>query len=158
MQRLRLQLVDYFVAIFSFYLQPGNLLSAVQIADSSLQEGQGMHGSLGRDNTYNNMAAMGPDFKTYFVDRAPVSNADITRTIAHVLGLHLPANGHLRGRVLDEALRHGDWHVDAERKRVVSDEPSSGKKTVLLYQQVGRQLYFDEACFTDRPHSNNPCR
>ena len=60
MQRLRLQLVDYFLAIFSFYLQPGNLLSAVQIADSSLQEGQGMHGSLGRDNTYNNMAAMGP--------------------------------------------------------------------------------------------------
>lgn len=142
----------------SFYLDPGNLLSAVQIADTGLQEGQGMHGSLGRDNTFNNMAALGPDFKSYYVDRAPVSNADITRTILHVLGLHLPTNGHLRGRVLSEALRHGDWHVDAERKRAVSDEPSSGKKTVLLYQQVGRHLYFDEACLTDRPYAHSPCR
>jgi hypothetical protein len=27
-----------------------------------------MHGSLGRDNTFNNMAAIGPDFKRGFVD------------------------------------------------------------------------------------------
>jgi len=142
----------------SFYLQPGNLLSAVQIADTGLQEGQWMHGSLGRDNTFNNMAAMGPDFKSDLVDWAPVSNADITRTIAHVLGLPLPSNGRLRGRVLREALSHGDDHLDADSKRAVSDQASSGKKTVLLYQQVGKQLYFDEACFNDKPHADNPCR
>jgi hypothetical protein len=39
----------------------------------------GMHGGFGRDQTYNNMAAIGPDFKAGFVDAAPVSNADITR-------------------------------------------------------------------------------
>jgi hypothetical protein len=142
----------------SFYLQPGNLLSAVQVADTGLQEGQGMHGSLGRDNTLNNMAALGPDFKSHFVDRSPVSNADITRTIAHLLGLHLPSNGHLRGRILKEALRAGGWRVDADSKRAISEESSFGRKTVLLYQQVDRQLYFDEACFTDKPHSANPCR
>ena len=36
-----------------------------------------MHGAIGRDNTFNNMAAMGPDFKKHAVVRTPVSNADI---------------------------------------------------------------------------------
>jgi hypothetical protein len=143
----------------SFYLQPGDLLSAVQIADTGLQEGQGMHGSLGRDNTYNNMAALGPDFKSHFVDHAPVSNADITRTIAHVLGLPLPSNGKLRGRVLKEALSSHDYvHVESHSRRVVSDDAASGKRTVLLYQQVGTQLYFDEACLTNKPFAAKPCR
>ena len=38
----------------------------------------------------NFMAAVGPSFKGGFVDGAPVSNADIGKTIAHVLGLKFP--------------------------------------------------------------------
>jgi len=29
-------------------------------------------GSITRDNTFNNMAAFGPDFKTNLIDRAPI--------------------------------------------------------------------------------------
>jgi len=130
----------------TFYTESKGLQSAVQIADSGLQEGQGMHGSLGRDNTFNNMAAMGPDFKRYFVDKSPVSNADIAPTLAAVMGLQLPANGKLVGRVLQEALRGGPQRVPFERHATVSDG-GKGKSTALFYQTAGEQLYLDAACF-----------
>ncbi len=137
----------------TFSLDPANpFQSAVQIADSGLQEGQGMHGSLGRDNTFNNMAAFGPDFKSRFVDHAPVSNVDLPVTLAHILGFTLPGTGHLTGRVLHEALRNGkdsdDVHV--EREVLVSPEASSDRSTVLFFQEVGEHKYLDEACFVDR--------
>ena len=65
----------------------------VEIADTVLQEGQGMHGSFSRADTWNFMALQGPDFKTHFVDPAPASNADIGRTIAHLLQLKTSDNG-----------------------------------------------------------------
>jgi len=143
----------------TFLLKPGDLQSAVQIADTGLQEGQGMHGSIGRDNTFNNMAAIGPDFKSHFVDVAPISNADIAVTLAHVLGLSLPSNGDLRGRVLWEALKGGPFGVFSSAHRLVSSQAGSNKSTVLLYQNVGRHLYFDEACFTGVHWGDpNPCR
>jgi Type I phosphodiesterase / nucleotide pyrophosphatase len=46
--------------------QPTNCM--IEIADSVLQQGQGMHGSFGRGDTLIFMAAIGPDFKTGFVD------------------------------------------------------------------------------------------
>ena len=55
---------------------------AVEVADTVLQEGQGMHGSFSRADTWNFMAMQGPDFKSHFVDPAPASNADVGRTIA----------------------------------------------------------------------------
>ena len=57
------------VAFKHFDQSAGDLQSGVQIADTTLQEGQGNHGGFGRDQTWNNMAAMGPDFKAGFVDR-----------------------------------------------------------------------------------------
>ena len=51
------------VAFKVFYLNPNDLQSAIQLSDTGLQEGQGMHGGFGRDSTFNNMAAIGPDFK-----------------------------------------------------------------------------------------------
>jgi len=131
----------------TFYLTKGDLLSAVQIADTGLQEGQGMHGSLGRDNTKNNMAAFGPDFKSFYADNAPVSNADIALTMANVLGLKLQNNGGYRGRVLKEALRGGPATVEFEREQIESQAARGNRSTVLRYQTVGRQAYFDEACF-----------
>jgi hypothetical protein len=147
------------VGFKTFLLKPGDLQSAVQLADSSFQQGQGMHGSLGRDNTFNNMAAVGPDFKRHFVDGMPVSNADIVRTLAHILNLKLPDKGELTGRVLTEALKQGPRKIRFQSKKIVSDPDAAGKATVLLYQQVGTQRYFDEGCFSAAGQAvQNPCR
>jgi hypothetical protein len=133
-------------------------MTAVQIADTSLQQGQGMHGTLARDNTFNNMAAIGPDFKKSYVDRAPVSNADIARTFAHLLGFRLDSSGDLKGRILWEALQGGPNHVDSDRKTVISARAVSGKRTALEFQKVGKTLYFDQACLVHASWSSNPCR
>jgi hypothetical protein len=82
-------------------------MTSVEIADNNLQHGQGMHGSFSRADTFNFMAAAGPDFKPGFVDVAPVSNADITITFAHLLGFELGTKGALSGRVMREALAQG---------------------------------------------------
>ena len=69
------------------------ILCAAEVADSALQQGQGMHGSFSRADTWNFMAARGPDFNGPQVDYLPASNADIGQTIAHLLQLQLPAKG-----------------------------------------------------------------
>ncbi len=63
------------------------VMCTVNVADTTLQQGQGMHGSFNRGDTMNFMAAIGPDFKPGFVDESPVSNADVGKTMAQVLGL-----------------------------------------------------------------------
>jgi hypothetical protein len=135
------------VSFKSFLLAPGDLLSAVQVSDTALQEGQGVHGSLGRDNTFNNMAAMGPDFKQGFVDPLPMGNADIAPTLAHVLGIELPSAGRLRGRVLSEALVGGPDSAPFRRDTAVSTQTPAGVATVLQYQEMQGRRYFDTACF-----------
>ena len=141
------------VTFKSFELSHGTLLSAVQISDTPLQEGQGMHGGFGRDNTFNNMAALGPDFKQGFDDPLPVSNADIAPTLAHVLGLELPANGSLKGRVLAEALRGGTGAGAPRHGKLTSGVTSAGLATVLEYQEYAGHKYFDRACFIHMPGS-----
>ena len=61
------------------------------VSDTGLQQGQGMHGSFSRAETQNIMAALGPSFRKKFVDTAPASNADIGRTMAHLLALKIEA-------------------------------------------------------------------
>jgi hypothetical protein len=118
-----------------------------------------MHGSFGRDNTFNTMVAVGPDFKSGFVDTFPVGNVDIAVTMAHILGLKLPSKGKLTGRVLNEALKNGTDKVEFQTKRIASKPSAAGKSTILLYQQVGRQLYFDEACYVNPSATGQyPCR
>jgi Type I phosphodiesterase / nucleotide pyrophosphatase len=125
------------------------LLCTVEVGDTLLQQGQGMHGSFSRADTMNFMAAIGPDFKAGFVDEAPVSNADIGLTMARILGLPLPAKGQLLGRVLTEAMRGGAPVRHA--KGILRSEPSeTGLRTVLQYQTVGRTRYFDAAGFPGR--------
>src|ERR1700681_2258522 len=80
---------------------------SVQIADTVLRQGQGMHGSFSRGDTMNFMAAIGPDFKSAYVDPLPVSNADVGMTIAQLLSLRGTGNGGLMGRVVSEALPNG---------------------------------------------------
>ncbi|HEY1540918.1 MAG TPA: alkaline phosphatase family protein [Xanthobacteraceae bacterium] len=125
------------------------VLCSAEVADTNLQQGQGMHGSFSRADTMNFMAAMGPDFKAGFVDEAPVSNADIGQTIAKILKLNLPARGHLIGRPIDEALPGGTMpHVTTGAER--SEPAANGLLTILTWQQVGWTRYFDAAGFPDR--------
>jgi predicted AlkP superfamily pyrophosphatase or phosphodiesterase len=121
----------------------------VEIADTVLQQGQGMHGSFSRADTWNFMAMQGPDFKSDFVDPAPASNADLGRTIAQLMHLDVSDKGKLVGRVLSEALPGGA--VPGSSSRVVASEPASnGLVTVLDMQQVGDTRYFDAAGFPGR--------
>ena len=126
------------------------LMNAVQITDYNLQHGQGMHGSFGRSNTFNFMAAYGPDFKKQFVDSAPISNADIQPTLAKILGFKVASNGRLSGRILEEALLGGPSSVPYKRRMEIAPSAANGKTTVLMYQQVTKQVYFDWACFRDK--------
>jgi hypothetical protein len=121
----------------------------VEVADTVLQEGQGMHGSFSRADTWNFMAMQGPDFKSHFVDPAPASNADVGRTIAQLLQLDVSDKGKLVGRVLSEALPNGA--VPAVTSRVlVSDPAANGLATVIDMQMVGETRYFDAAGFPGR--------
>jgi arylsulfatase A-like enzyme len=134
------------VAAFKvFYLNPADLQTAVQIADTALQEGQGMHGGFGRESTFNNMAAIGPDFKRRFADRAPVGNADIAPTLARLMGLELGAGGQLRGRVLLEALTDGPDAPAVKTDRLRSPA-ANGRQLLLEYQEVGQNRYLDQSC------------
>jgi hypothetical protein len=125
------------------------LLCAATVADATQQQGQGMHGSFSRADTMNFMAALGPDFKSGFVDEAPVSNADVGRTIAQLLGLNLRAKGRLIGRVISEALPGG--RMPKVRVRVRQSPPAAGGlRTILNYQQVRAVRYYDAAGFPGR--------
>src|SRR6476620_3510556 len=66
---------------------------SVAVADTVLRQGQGMHGSFGRGDTMNFMAAIGPDFKAGYADPLPVSNADVGATAAKIMGLKTMPKG-----------------------------------------------------------------
>jgi arylsulfatase A-like enzyme len=134
------------VVVFkTFYLNADDIQTAAQISDSSLQEGQGQHGGFGRECTFNAMAAWGPDFKAKFADAAPVSNADITPTLAHVLGFDLPSVGELKGRVMAEALTAAPAAASAPLKYISSD-PFHGARTAFYYEELGGERYGAAAC------------
>jgi hypothetical protein len=121
------------------------LMCAAEFADTSLVTGQGMHGTFSRADTRNFMAAMGPAFKKGFVDTAPVSNADINPTLAHVLGLAIAPKGRLPGRPATEALLKGK-KVSVTHGWLASSAPLGDLgKQFLEYQQVGATRYFDAA-------------
>jgi arylsulfatase A-like enzyme len=122
---------------------------SVEVADTVLRQGQGMHGSFGRGDTMNFMAAIGPDFKAGYVDALPVSNADVGATAARILGLTQKPNGNLVGRVMTEATPNGAT-PKAVSASVKSEPAANGLRTVLNYQRVGSQRYFDAAGFPGR--------
>jgi arylsulfatase A-like enzyme len=120
-------------------------MCGAEVADSGQQQGQGIHGTFGRQDTHNFMAAIGPDFKSGFVDRAPVSNADWAHTVAHILGLDLPARGHLVGRVMTEALKGGGPPPAVKAVTLRSKAAANGFRTFLNAQVAGGETYFDAA-------------
>jgi hypothetical protein len=124
------------------------VLCTAEVADTTLQQGQGMHGNFSRADTMNFMAAIGPDFKSKFVDETPTSNADVGRTIAHVLGLSIPSKGPLVGRVVSEALPSGS--VPTVAAQTVRSPVANGLSTVLMRYDVDSVPYFDVAGFPGR--------
>ncbi|NVN86704.1 MAG: alkaline phosphatase family protein [Rhodopseudomonas sp.] len=127
--------------------QPTNC--SVEIADTILRQGQGMHGTFSRGDTMNFMAAIGPDFKSGYADPLPVSNADVGMTAARLMGLAPKANGTLIGRVMTEAMPNGATpkaFVGSMKSRV----SANGLSTVLKFQRVLNQRYFDVAGFPGR--------
>ena len=127
--------------------QPTNC--SVEVADTVLRQGQGMHGSFSRGDTLNFTAAIGPDFKAGYVDTLPVSNADVGATAARLLGLTARPKGHLTGRVMTEAMPHGA--IPRAFSGTVTSKPApNGLRTVLNFQRVQSQRYFDAAGFPGR--------
>ncbi|HTB01026.1 MAG TPA: alkaline phosphatase family protein [Bradyrhizobium sp.] len=122
---------------------------SVEVADTVLRQGQGMHGSFSRGDTMNFMAAIGPDFKAGYADALPVSNADVGMTIARLMDLHPAGNGGLIGRVISEALPNGVTPKAAEQT-ITSKPAANGLQTVLKFQRVLSQRYFDVAGFPGR--------
>jgi hypothetical protein len=139
------------VVNFRSYVQgcdePANC--SVEVADTVLRQGQGMHGSFGRGDTLNFMAAIGPDFKAGYVDPLPVSNADVGATAARLLGLTQRPRGNLVGRVVTEAMPNGAT-PRAYSGTVRSQASANGLRTVLKFQRVLSQRYFDAAGFPGR--------
>jgi hypothetical protein len=122
---------------------------SVEVADTVLRQGQGMHGSFSRGDTMNFMAAIGPDFKAGYVDALPVSNADVGATAARMMGLAQQPKGHLIGRVMSEAMPNGAT-PQAYSGAVKSQASANGLRTVLKFQRVATQRYFDVAGFPGR--------
>jgi hypothetical protein len=122
---------------------------SVEVADTVLRQGQGMHGSFGRGDTLNFTAAIGPDFKAGYVDPLPVSNADVGATAARLLGLAPAPKGKLIGRVITEAMPNGAT-PQATSGTVKSQAAAGGLRTVLNFQRVAAQRYFDAAGFPGR--------
>ncbi|MGO9132541.1 MAG: alkaline phosphatase family protein [Methylovirgula sp.] len=121
------------------------LTCTVEVADTPLQQGQGMHGSFSRADTIIIGGAIGPDFREHFADPAPSSNADIGKTMAAILQLNIPNKGKLVGRVLSEAMPNGampEWQTSLQ----ISQQPDSGnRRTIVKTQTVGVTRYFDAA-------------
>jgi hypothetical protein len=132
-----------------FYQDSGDLQSAVQVSDTTLQEGQGMHGGFGRDQTFNNMAAIGPDFKAGFSDELPVGNIDLAPTMAEILGFDMPSTGKVHGRVLQESLIGGAVSTSKGVQTLSSSATSSGVSTILKYQEFQGVRYYDSACLVE---------
>jgi hypothetical protein len=121
----------------------------VEIADTVLQQGQGMHGSFSRADTRNIMAALGPSFRENFVDPAPASNADLGKSIARLLDLDVKDKGKLIGRVLAEAMPNGA--LPGWKSGVLRSAPDAlGHVTTVEFQSVGTTLYFDVAGYPGR--------
>jgi hypothetical protein len=121
----------------------------VEVSDTGLQQGQGMHGSFSRADTRNVMGAMGPSFRAGLASPVPASNADLGKTIARILDLAISSRGTLVGRVLTEALVNGS--TPSVTEHTVQSEPDpAGQVTVLKYQSVGQTRYFDVAGYPGR--------
>jgi hypothetical protein len=72
-------------------------------------------------------------------------------TAAHILGLKLPSTGHLIGRILSETLKNGASELPKAKSLTrISSPAAHGLQTVLQFQVVSDNMYFDVAGFPGR--------
>jgi hypothetical protein len=120
-----------------------------EVADTPLQQGQGIAGSFSRADIRSVMVAAGPDFRQGYEDTAPVSTADLGKTIAGLLGLKTKDKGKLTGRVITEALLNGP--ASSAKAGVLRSPPDDfGRVTELKFQTIGSTRYFDAAGYPGR--------
>ena len=119
---------------------PNVLLCTALVADTPLLPGQGAHGSLGRADTANFIAAAGPGFRRGYVDLMPASNVDVGRTMAALLGLRVGTRGRATGRVLSESLAGGS-EAPFTRETVRGVATAAGLATEIVLQRVGETRY-----------------
>ncbi len=126
-------------------------------ADTTLQQGQGMHGTFSRADTFNFMAAIGPSFKRGYVDPMPASNADVGQTIAHLMRLPISQaqKGRLIGRVLEETMVDGS-EQPVRRGELAAQPAANGLRTVVHYEEVRSVRYFGVAGFAGRSVGLDP--
>ena len=118
----------------------------VEVADSGLQQGQGMHGSFSRADTRNIMGAIGPDFRT----ASTIRRRPATPTSARPSPPARPEDrgGHLVGRVLTEAMPNG---ARAAKAGCCGPSPDdTGRVTVLRIPDRRHNHYFDAAGYPGR--------
>ena len=84
-----------------------------------------------------------------------MGNIDIVPTLAKLMGLTVPANGTLKGRILTEALTGGTAPTTAPTKSFVSAPTESNQRTRLEYEEVNGVRYNNRACLIDK--ETTPC-
>jgi arylsulfatase A-like enzyme len=122
----------------------------VAVADTSLKQGQGMHGSFSRADTRNTMAVAGPSFRQKLESTAPASNADLGKTIVRLMGLKAQDKGKLVGRVLVEALPNGGTMPLVQTGVLRSEPDARGNVTVLMTKRADQTVYFHAAGYPGR--------
>ncbi len=125
-------------------------ICGVEVADTGLQQGQGMHGSFSRADTIIIGGAIGPDFRERFEDPAPTSNADIGKTMAHLLQLSIVDKGQLLGRVLNETMPNGRMPQWRTERQVSPQSDAGGHVTAVQTSIVGATRYFEAAGYPGR--------
>jgi hypothetical protein len=134
-------------------------MMGVSYADSGpkVTSGNGTHGALGEYEIHNFGAAIGPDFRGGYVDRAPSSNIDIARTVAILLDVQIDTQQHPTGRLLKEALRNGAQPSGYHRVplSVTLDLPDQRVVTTIDVDQLGDQQYPIGSIIEHSPGKNN---
>lgn len=121
------------------------MLCTLVIADTPLEDGEQIQGSLNRAETWNFIAARGPAFGDRFVDDTPASNADVVMTLAYLMHIDLGVEFNRHARVLTESLiDYDDTRAPRKRQKTFSSKASAtGEVTESRMQIVDRVKYFD---------------
>jgi arylsulfatase A-like enzyme len=124
-------------------------MRGVSYADSGhFTTGEGTHGALGQYEMHNFGAALGPDFRRAYIDKAPTSNIDIARTAAALLAIEDSA---ATGRLLKEALNGGSSPGPYHRVplSVTLNLPGHRIVTTIEVDRIGDAIYPSNAAVRD---------
>ncbi|OGO90639.1 MAG: hypothetical protein A3F10_06855 [Coxiella sp. RIFCSPHIGHO2_12_FULL_42_15] len=123
----------------SSYDNNGTITAITGIEFSTGGINRGMHGSFSRTDVHNTLLAIGPDFKTQFIDPLPSGNIDVAPTIAYLLNLKLPNTD---GRPLLEALKNGKSVDDFTvlKLHTKPKEPAMGLQYQLATNPNGKDI------------------